>query len=323
MKHLFIDTNIWLSLYHFSGADLTQFSKLKDYLGESIKLYCTEQVYNELIRNRESKINDSFAKFKIDKLSYPAFCKSYEEYSDFSKDYSELINRLDTWKKKIKNDIEKKQLAADLLIEDLFEKAGIIKCDGYVDKAVNRYHIGNPPGKDNKYGDAINWECLLSQVPEGEDLYLISADRDYRSILFDRNINPYLEFEWKRTKKSNIFFYTDLLSFINTHLKDILLEDEKTKQSLIDELAKSHSYLETHGIIAKLGKQSGWNESHIDKLCSCLINNGQVSRIIEDDDVFEFYDDLLSNYYFEDLEEGNIKEACDMLNEIRKKYIPF
>ena len=28
MKNLFIDTNIWLSLYHFTNDDLTQFQKL-------------------------------------------------------------------------------------------------------------------------------------------------------------------------------------------------------------------------------------------------------------------------------------------------------
>ena len=29
MKYLFLDSNIWLSLYHFSSDDLEQFAKLK------------------------------------------------------------------------------------------------------------------------------------------------------------------------------------------------------------------------------------------------------------------------------------------------------
>ena len=32
MKNLFIDTNIWLSLYHFTDNDLSQFAKLKSYM---------------------------------------------------------------------------------------------------------------------------------------------------------------------------------------------------------------------------------------------------------------------------------------------------
>lgn len=48
----------------------------------------------------------------------------------------------------------------DTVIKELIEKAGIIECDDYVTPAYNGYRIGNPPGKDNKYGDAINWELL-------------------------------------------------------------------------------------------------------------------------------------------------------------------
>ena len=42
MKNLFIDSNIWLSLYHFTSDDLTQFEKLKDFLDKDIKLYPVE-----------------------------------------------------------------------------------------------------------------------------------------------------------------------------------------------------------------------------------------------------------------------------------------
>lgn len=55
MKYVFIDTNVWLSLYHFTNDDLSQFEKLKDMLGESINLIIPQQVYNEIIRNREAK----------------------------------------------------------------------------------------------------------------------------------------------------------------------------------------------------------------------------------------------------------------------------
>ena len=37
MKNLFIDSNIWLSLYHFTNDDLAQFSKLKDMVNKSIR----------------------------------------------------------------------------------------------------------------------------------------------------------------------------------------------------------------------------------------------------------------------------------------------
>lgn len=58
MKNLFIDSNIWLSLYHFTSDDLTQFEKLKDFLDKDIRLWIPHQVYDEVLRNREAKIQD-------------------------------------------------------------------------------------------------------------------------------------------------------------------------------------------------------------------------------------------------------------------------
>lgn len=65
MKNLFIDSNIWLSLYHFSSDDLKQFSKLKELIGTDIRLYITQQVSDEVRRNREAKLNDAFKSFEV------------------------------------------------------------------------------------------------------------------------------------------------------------------------------------------------------------------------------------------------------------------
>lgn len=64
MKNLFIDSNVWLSLYHFTNDDLAQFGKLKEILGQDIKLYIPKQVYDEVLRNREAKLKDAFNALK-------------------------------------------------------------------------------------------------------------------------------------------------------------------------------------------------------------------------------------------------------------------
>ena len=81
MKNLFIDSNIWLSLYHFTSDDLTQFEKLKDFLDKDIRLWIPHQVYDEVLRNREAKIQDAFKKFEFSKIQYPVFCRQYDEYA--------------------------------------------------------------------------------------------------------------------------------------------------------------------------------------------------------------------------------------------------
>ena len=64
MKNLFLDSQIWLDLYSFSNDDLTQFKKLKDMLGTDIHLFVTEQVKNEVKRNRENKIKAALSQFQ-------------------------------------------------------------------------------------------------------------------------------------------------------------------------------------------------------------------------------------------------------------------
>lgn len=316
MKNLFIDTNIWLSMYHFSNDDLVQFGKLKEIIGQDIKLYIPQQVYDEVIRNREAKLKDAFKSFEIKNIQYPAFCKEYDEYEKFNSDYSDLIKRYKAWYNKIKTDMKNNSLPADITIQSFFNVAGLIECDDYVEKAYTRYRIGNPPGKDNKYGDAINWECLLDTVPDGEDLYIISADKDYRSEFFDDTLNPFLINEWEQKKHSKIYFYTNLVRFLNEHFEDIKLKTEQIKQDLIDKLKKSPNFVSTHGIIAMMSKHSGWTDSQIENICSAAENNTQVGWLLGDDDVFEFYGRLLSKVKYEDLPDGAIKNVIKSISDI-------
>lgn len=316
MKNLFIDSNIWLSLYHFTNDDLAQFGKLKEIIGRDIKLFIPQQVYDEVSRNREIKLKDAFKQFEVKPIQYPAFCKEYEEYEKFNSDYTDLIKRYKAWYKKIKADMETRNLPADTTIQDFFQASGLIQCDSYVETAYTRYRIGNPPGKDNKYGDAINWECLLATVPNGEDLYLISADKDYRSEFFDEALNPFLKDEWKRKKNSEIHFYTNLVRFLNEHFEDIKLKTEQVKQDLIDKLSMSPNFVSTHGIIALMSKYSGWTDAQIESICSAAENNTQIGWLLGDDDVFEFYSRLLSKVKSEDLPDCAAKRVIDSLINI-------
>lgn len=315
MKNVFIDTNIWLSLYHFTNDDLSQFEKLKDMLGKSINLIVPQQVYNEITRNREAKILDALKSFDLKAPKYPAFCKGYDEFEKLHMDLSSIVKRFNTFKKKIQSHITSQELPADKTIQNFFSILELIPCDAYIDKAYNRYRIGNPPGKDNKYGDAINWECLLDIVPDSEDLYFISADKDYRSLVSDDNMNPFLVNEWENRKKSKIYFYSTLVRFLNEHINEIQLKTETDKQKLIDNLYESGNFQTTHGIIALLRQYSGWTEQQIEKLCLALEDNNQVYWILDDYDVNEFYHSILSNVEYDELGDCATKRAIETLNK--------
>ncbi len=313
MKNLFIDSNVWLSLYHFTNDDLAQFGKLKELNGKDIRLLIPQQVYDEVQRNREAKLDSAFKEFDVKPIHFPVFCKEYEEYSQFNNDYEELVRRYKAWRNKIDTDVQNKSLPADKTIYEFFETSELLECDSIIEKAYMRYRIGNPPGKDNKYGDAVNWECLLKTVSEGEDLYLISSDKDYRSKLYDDKINPFLENEWKTKKDSNIFFYKNLVSFLSEHFKDIQLKTEQEKQELIDRLSISHNFECTHGIIAMLSKYTGWTEEQIEELCTAAENNNQISRIFGDMDVLCFYSTLLSKVQYGRLPDCATKRVMEWI----------
>ena len=217
------------------------------------------------------------------------------------------------WKKKIDIDVQAHHLPADETIIQIVESVDFIPCQDYVDKANMRYRIGNPPGKDNKYGDAINWECLLDSVPNGEDLYFISADRDYCSEIIDGHIKDFLNIEWKNKKGSEIHFYKNLVPFLAENIFDIKLETENEKERLIKQLSDSCSFQKTHAVVAMLKMFSGWTEDQIERLCSVAENNTQVSWILKDPDVFVFYNQILAGKDLDSLPDSATKRILKEL----------
>lgn len=319
-KNLFIDANVWLSLFHFSSDDLEQFSKLQALIGSDIVLYIPEQISHEVYRNRENKIKDALEKFEKFNLQFPAFSKSYPEYETFAKDYGSLKTRHKEWLQKLKSDIAEQSLSADAVIHDFFASIDFIPTtEEIVQKALHRYNIGNPPGKDNKYGDAINWETLLSAVPDGEDLFFISNDNDYSSVLDVKRFHPYLQDEWKKKKNSNIIYFKSLVDFLNEHFEDIKLKAEHQKETLIRYLAQSGSFAMTHKYIGQLSKYTDWSVQQVEELCAAAIENSQVQRIFDDDDVFAFYQALLSSGTGKKCTGETITSVRKMIDEVKSQ----
>ena len=317
MKNLFIDSNIWLSLYHFTSDDLEQFGKIKDMIGEHIQLFIPEQTRNEVQRNRDSKIKDSFDRFKKFELQFPAFCKNYPNYKDFSHDLNKLRERHKEWCDIIRDDIKNQELPADKVISSIFDSCPKVEStEDIIKSAELRYKVGNPPGKDNKLGDAINWETLLFLVPDGEDLFFVSADKDYQSVIGDNSFNLFLLEEWEKKKHSKIHYFSSLVSFINAHVKEISLQTEQEKDDMINALIDSWNFRRTHAIIGALNNYHEWSPQQIDDLCRAVVENNQVSRILGDDDVLTFYDNLLDST---SVETDSVSEVKERINSLLKE----
>lgn len=297
-KNLFIDSNIWLSMYHYSNNDLTQFDQLYDMLGNSIRLFLTTQVIDEVRRNRETKIHDSLKTFVLNFPKFPVFTKGYQEYQDIISTFKECEMKFGNWKNVIEKDINDFKLPADQRIFNVFNNPFIDRIDSnqYFTEARERFEKGNPPGKNGSYGDAINWISLLKNVPDNEDLYFVSADKDFCSVFDLNKFNPFLENEWNDKKRSKIHFYSTLAEFLKANILDINEEKEREKADLIEKLLHSSCFADTHVIIAGLSKCSGWTLNEIKNVCNIALTNSQVYKILSDPDIDEFFRDILSPY---------------------------
>jgi hypothetical protein len=298
MVNVFIDSNIWLSLYDYSSNDLSEFNKFKLLVNKEVNLLVTQQVKDEINRNRDAKIKSVMDKFKVNNITFPNICKGYtDEYKKLTKAVSDYKTSHSKIIELINNDIPNVNLHADRVIRDIFESANVLPVtEQILAQAKYRFDVGNPPGKDRSYGDAINWVTLLCEINTYEDLHFVSSDKDYRSIIDDCCFNSFLLHEWKSIKNSELYYYPTLNEFTNKHTKNIELKSENDKELAINALFCSSSFVSTHNAIADLNNFSNWTNDQIEQLCQIALDNNQVYRILGDTDVYDFYLSVVRAY---------------------------
>lgn len=298
--NIYIDTNILLSFYHLSSDDLEELKKLIILLQQKrVTLWLPEQTKIEFKRNRANKIADALKRLQEQRLNmqFPQLAKEYDEYGKLRKalkESDEIFNKLIN---NIRNDVEKQNLKADQIIQELMGLAKEIKTTSeIIERSRFRYDIGNPPGKKDSLGDAINWEALLDAIPSGDSLYFISGDKDYFSPLDENIFEPYLESEWSSTKLSKIIYYKRLSSFFKEKFPDIKLASELEKDLLIRELADSRNFANTHSVVAKLKNYAEFSPTQVSEISHAALFNTQVNWIIEDEDINQFLKQIVKDY---------------------------
>ena len=293
MKHLFIDTNIYLTFYQFSSDALEELKKLLVAVNNKrIKLYITKQVINEFRRRREATIANALKIFSSQKLpdQFPQICKAYAEYDtlrglleSFSNVRTQLLDVL-------KRDIDSNKCGADIVTNGLFDKANLLELDDdVIEAAKNRVSLGNPPGSNNYYGDSINWELLLKHFPDDEELHFITEDtKDYSSKIEKGRLSEFLSIEWQEKGKSTLHYYTKLSDFLHNEFPNIDLASELEKELAINSFADSPSFSSTKSAIRKLAKITDFSDSAIIEIIEAATTNNQIYWIHNDSIVKNF-----------------------------------
>lgn len=290
--HVFIDTNILLNFFHFSKDELDALSNVfASHQHGAVTVHLTEQVRDEFRRNREPKIKDALKRFNdmTFAVSLPSFMKAYDEYAELMKLAGVLKEKSKAIRTKADVDIARKKLVADALIADIFAKAPIQPTTtAMYEAACRRVQIGNPPGKNGSIGDAINWTALLENVPDGQDLHVISEDGDFYSKLDETRVNPFLEEEWKAKKKSNVRVYRTISQFLGEHFDGVAFPFDKDKDALIDQLAATRNFAGTHNVIAKLDAYGYFSLKEVERILKAAKENDQFGWIVTDYDASDF-----------------------------------
>jgi PIN domain len=298
--NVFIDTSIYLTFYHLSNEDLEELRKVFVLQKSSkISIWLPNQVVDEFNRNRETKIADALKRFKEEKLNnqIPQMVKEYPDYNELIRSMRVFDKAKNAILDHIKKDIAEKSLKADEIIQDIFAKANRVPIDpSLLEVARIRYDRGNPPGKRDSYGDAINWEALLMAIPQGEDIHIIADDSDYYSLLNPDELNDFLRSEWRSRKWSLAWIYKRLSQFLAKNFPTAKLASELEKDILIKELAESLTFARTHKVIAGLLTCGEFSIPQVNDLVNACLTNTQVNWIIGDEDVMNFVQALIRRY---------------------------
>ena len=114
---IFLDTNVYLSFYHYTSNDLDELNKLAVLIkADSCVLYTTTQLLDEFKRNREGKIFEALKNFKPPKLAleFPRFCQDYHEFAEMQGLQKSFAKAHDAILKKIDTEVKASNLKADI-----------------------------------------------------------------------------------------------------------------------------------------------------------------------------------------------------------------
>jgi rRNA-processing protein FCF1 len=298
---LFIDTNILLSFYALNQEDLGELRKLADrVMNKEVTLLITEQIIDEFYRNREQRIEGSLKSFYGQTFNpqLPQICENYpaeaERLRNALKEYEQAHSVMVA---RVAIDIKTKNLQTDQIIHSFFEHGHKVVLDqAIIDRARLRMGVGNPPGKNNSLGDAINWECLLNVVPDQIDLFLISGDKDYSSPLGDDELSGFLQDEWERRKQSKICFYRRLSAFFKDKFPDIGMANSRDRDYLVRELSNSQSLADVQKIVARLNSYPEFTAGQANGILLATLNNQRVAWSIDEDHIRRFLLDIMTRY---------------------------
>lgn len=317
--NLFVDTNVFLDFFRLSSGDLEEVRKIARLEAHGhVNLLISDVVVDEFKRNRESVIAAALAQFKKSscELNRPNIIRAYAESDGLEEIQRNFRSTQKSLCERVEREAAAEETRADIVIGELFSAVTVQSVpDDIINNALRRVARRRPPGKEKSPGDAIHWEWLLLQVPEGEDLHLISRDGDFGSDLSKGRLSKYLEQEWEKKKNSRCVLYESLPNFLKDHFPSIRLADEIDREAAVQLFEGTRSFVATHSAIAQLSKFDEYDKDQLLRLINVYISNEQIYWILGDADVEQFAHRLVEMAYAHDLI-NEVYPVEELLNDL-------
>ena len=177
-------------------------------------------------------------------------------------------------------------------------------------KLVNSYG-GHSIGVYNP--ETNNKQKVYKMMRDNRIKFFAPADYSENGEL-DRLVKAIIDRTEKNEKLEKICL-ENKKEILDAEKQDIRGEEEQRKDALIAELKSSRSFAFTHLVIKNLSEYDSWSNEQKDALFSALVNNMQISWIIYDEDVYDFYIRLLNDYK---VLTDDAKKAVEMLTEFEE-----
>jgi hypothetical protein len=300
VRHVFIDTNVYLDFFRFGQDDLEELRKLRVAIdNRDVRLWTTSHANDELRRNREARIAESLEALRKQKpeRGIPQMARNLAEFGRFMAARREFDVQLNALQEKLTQEFDEGTLAADRVLRELMDAAETIEVtEEILDAARRRVDLGNPPGKRGALGDAVNWESLLRACARGQDLYFITQDGDFLSKMDRERFSGFLADEWREAKASEVRLYKRISEFFRDHFPNIRLATELEKEIRIRRLIDSGSFARTHSAISALSVYTEFTQQEAKDLVAAAVSNSQIRAIAQDSDVNDFFATLVETH---------------------------
>lgn len=230
---LFIDANVYLPFYNSNAIEFRKLLKTLDEVKSDIII--TEQIVNEVIRNRFNMFKGSFDNYakqaKVVEMELPLHILSSmdKELKEWNKQRKKLTtdsiepnNLFKTIRDKALIQVYEGNDDVSNTLDKIFKKA-IKPNKKERDEALFRLNTGNPPGKNSDpLGDQLNWTILLNKLKGVSKIWIVTKDNDF-CIEWnnkERKLNPFLHRELKtKHPKLEVELHDDLSTALDSYGK--------------------------------------------------------------------------------------------------------